>query len=514
MSLSVATILAESARRRPDATAAVLGPQQVTYATLWDEALRYGAVLAGRGVREGDRVALLVPNVLDFPRFYYGALAAGAVVVPVHALLTPEEIAYVLQDSGACLLVATGPLVESGAKGAQLAGVPLLTSLAPEGADLDRVEDLAPGVTPLATYAARGSHDDAVILYTSGTTGRPKGAVLSHQNLVMNAMLTATDVVMLSQDDVLLGCLPLFHSFGQTCAMNAGFYAGATLVLMPRFEGASALDLMHEHGVTVFMGVPTMYLGLLDAVGQGGRPAPLRLAISGGASLPVAVIERMKEAFDADVYEGYGLSETSPVATFNQAVFGRRPGSVGHPVWGVDVGIAAAEVEERVDLLPQGEVGEIVIRGHNIMTGYHGKPEATAASVVDGWFRSGDMGRIDEDGFVFVVDRKKDMVLRGGYNVYPREVEEVLARHPAVAQVAVIGVPSERHGEEICAVVRLADEAAGREPGEVGDEIVSWSRDHLAAYKYPREVRVVDEFPLGPSGKVLKRELVDRFRDA
>jgi long-chain acyl-CoA synthetase len=350
-----------------------------------------------------------------------------------------------------------------------------------------------------------------VILYTSGTTGKPKGAVLSHLNLVLNAQLSAVDVVRISPDDVLLGCLPLFHSFGQTCAMNAGFYAGATLVLMPRFDGAAALDLLHEHGVTVFMGVPTMYLGLLDAVNKGGRPAPLRRAISGGASLPVAVIDSMKEVFGADIYEGYGLSETSPVATFNQEIFGRRPGSVGHPIWGVEVAVARADVEDRVEMLPQGEVGEIVIRGHAVMKGYHGKPEATAAALVDGWFRSGDLGRIDEDGFVFIVDRKKDMVLRGGYNVYPREVEEALARHPAVAQVAVIGVPSQTYGEEICAVVRLSEESSARPQEEVVDEIRSWSREHLAAYKYPRVVKVVEDFPLGPSGKVLKRELVGRF---
>ncbi|MGH8866891.1 MAG: long-chain-fatty-acid--CoA ligase [Actinomycetes bacterium] len=512
MSLSVAAILAESARRHPDRTAAVLGPQEVTYAALWSDALRYGAVLRARGIGPGDRVAILVPNVLDFPRFYFGALAIGAVVVPVHALLTPDEIAYVLDNCGASLLVASGPLVDSGAKGASIAGVPVLTSLAPEDAGLDRVEDAVTEVDPPASYVQREPQDDAVILYTSGTTGRPKGAVLSHLNLTMNAHLTANDVVHLSPDDVLLGCLPLFHTFGQTCAMNAGFYAGATLVLMPRFDGSGALELMHEHGVTVFMGVPTMYLGLLDAVAAGGRPAPLRMAVSGGASIPVTVIERVKETFGADIYEGYGLSETSPVATFNQPVFGRRVGSVGHPIWGIEVEIAAAEVEDRVDLLGRDEVGEIVVRGHNILTRYHDNPEATASTIVDGWFRTGDLGRIDADGFVFIVDRKKDLVIRGGYNVYPREVEEALAAHPAVAQVAVIGVPSERHGEEICAVVRLTDEAGGRPADEVADEIVTWSREHLAAHKYPRVVKVVDDFPLGPSGKVLKRELVDRYR--
>jgi long-chain acyl-CoA synthetase len=294
--------------------------------------------------------------------------------------------------------------------------------------------------------------------------------------------------------------------------MNAGFGAGATVVLMPRFDGTQALELMQTHGVTVFMGVPTMYLALLDAVARGGRPTPLRIACSGGAAIPVAVIDKFTEVFGADIYEGYGLSETSPVATFNQQDFGRKPGSVGHPIWGVDVEIARPEVEDRVELLPAGEIGEIVIRGHNVMKGYLNRPEATAAAIVDGWFRSGDLGTKDADGFIMIVDRKKDMVIRGGYNVYPREVEEVLARHPAVAQVAVIGLPDPTHGEEVCAVVKLTEEAAARPAAEVSDEIVDWSKQHLARYKYPRVIKLVDEFPLGPSGKVLKRELVSRYR--
>jgi len=511
--LSLASLLAESALRHPDRTAVVFSGQQISYQRLWEDSRRYAAVLRDRGIGAGDRVALLVPNVPDFPRFYYGTLALGAVVVPVHSLLTPDEIVYVLEDSGAKLLVASGPLVETGSKGAELAGVPMLTSLLPEALPgIQRVEDLAAGVAPIDTYRSRQPDDDAVILYTSGTTGQPKGAVLSHFNLVMNAMLARMDVIHLGPDDVVLGCLPLFHSFGQSCAMNAGFAAGASLVLMPRFDGAQALELMQTNGVTVFMGVPTMYLGLLDALAKGAAPSPLRIAASGGAPIPVAVIEKFKQAFGADIYEGYGLSETSPVATFNQEVFGRKPGSVGHPIWGVDVEIARAEIEDRVELLPRGEIGEIVIRGHNVMKGYLGRPEATAAAIVDGWFRSGDLGTKDAEGFVTIVDRKKDMVLRGGFNVYPREVEEALARHPAIAQVAVIGLPDATHGEEVCAVVKLTDEAAARPATEVADDIVAWSKQHVGRHKYPRLIKIVDEFPLGPSGKVLKRELVSRYR--
>ena len=511
MTMSVATILAESALRFPDRTAVVLGPEEVTYRDLWEQARRYAAVLADRGVGPGDAVALLLPNVTDFPRAYYGALALGAVVVPVHALLTAAEIQYVLEDSGAKVLVCAGPLLGEGAKGAEAAGVDLLTVLG--GDDESRsLEALARQVEPLRAAVQRDEHDDAVVLYTSGTTGKPKGAVLTHSNMVMNATVSANDTIGLRADDVILGCLPLFHSFGQTCAMNAGFRVGAKLVMLPRFDGPGALDLLCAQDCTVFMGVPTMYIGLLEAARADERRPQLRLAVSGGASLPLAVLEKVKEVFGADVYEGYGLSETSPVATFNQPVYGRKPGTVGCPIWGVDVEIAEATVEDRIELMATGELGEVVIRGHNVFKGYLNKPEATAEAIVDGWFRSGDLGTKDEDGFVTIVDRKKDMVLRGGFNVYPREVEEVLLRHPGVGQVAVIGVPDAEYGEEVCAVVVKAPEAEGSDE-ELAASIKEHGKAQLAKYKYPRRIEFVEAMPLGPSGKVLKRELAGRYRD-
>ncbi len=460
----------------------------------------------------GDKVALLLPNVPDFPRAYYAVLALGGVVVPVHALLTAADIAYLLTNSGAKVLVCAGPLLGTGAKAAELAGVPVLAVLDEGDATVERLDALAADVAPIDRLVDRDPGDDAVILYTSGTTGRPKGAVLSHLNLVLNAQITVTDVAEMTPGDVILGCLPLFHSFGQTCAMNAGFKAGATLVLMPRFDGAAALDLMLRHDVTIFQGVPTMYLGLLEAARTDERRPRLETACSGGAALPVAALEAFQEVFGAEVAEGYGLSETSPVATFNQRAYGRRPGTVGRPIWGVDVAIARAEVEDRIEPMPVGEIGEVVIRGHNIMSRYHDDAEATAAAIVDGWFRSGDLGTLDADGFVTIVDRKKDMVLRGGFNVYPREVEEVLIRHPAVAQVAVIPVPDERYGEEVCAIVIRDSSAADRDDEELRGELLGWGRDHLAGHKYPRRVEFVDALPLGPSGKVLKRELVAAYR--
>lgn len=502
MSLSLCSILAESALRYPNADAVVMGTERTSYADLWEQARRYAAVLAGAGVGPGDKVALLMPNVPDFPRVYYAALALGAVVVPVHALLVAREITYVLRNAGCKLLVAGAPLLAEGAPAAEAAGIPLFAVMGGEG--VDRLDEVAKDVTPVSAYVERDAHDEAVILYTSGTTGAPKGAVLTQLNMTMNAITSATTVMGLSSSDVVLGCLPLFHSFGQTCAMNAGFFAGSTLVLLPRFDGAAAIDLIVTEKVNVFMGVPTMYMGLLAAARTDPRRPELRVAASGGASLPVAVIDKFAEVFKADIYEGYGLSETSPVATFNQPVFGRKPGTVGRAIWGVEAEIAAAEVEGRIDLLPVGEMGEVVIRGHCVFAGYLGNPEATAAVMVDGWFRSGDLGVKDADGFLSIVDRKKDMILRGGYNVYPREVEEVLAGHPGVAQVAVVGYPSEIHGEEICAVIVRSPDGADLDE----KTLIAWAQENLGRYKYPRRVEFVDSFPMGPSGKILKRELV------
>jgi len=494
--LSIASILAESAVRHADRPAVVMGPQRITYAELWASALRAAASLREQGIGPGDKVAVLIPNVPDFPTTYYGVLALGGVVVPVHALLKAEEIEYVLRDSGAKLLVCHDALQGEGAKGAELAGVPLVSPAA------------LVGEATIGTYVQRDASDDAVILYTSGTTGKPKGAVLSHFNVVMNVTISAFDVIGLRPDDVILGCLPLFHSFGQTCAMSSGFRAGSTLVLMPRFDGPAALDAIEAYGVTVFEGVPTMYIALLEAARTDARRPRLRIAVSGGASLPMAVMDRWRETFGSEIYEGYGLSETSPVATFNQEVVGRKPGTVGTPIWGVDVEIAKADVEGSIELVTTpGEIGEVVIRGHNVFTGYLNNADATKAAIVDGWFRSGDLGTKDADGFVSIVDRKKDMVLRGGYNVYPREVEEVLLRHEGVGQVAVIALPHDVHGEEVCAVVVRSPDA----PDVTAEDIVAWSKERLAAHKYPRVVHFVDAFPLGPSGKVLKRELVARF---
>lgn len=449
--------------------------------------------MAAAGIRPGDRVAILLGNVPAFPRAYFGILALGAVVVPVHALLTADEVAYLLTDSGSRLLVSAAPLLAVAAAGAAAAGVPLLEADATKG-------------DPIAHLVARDPQDDAVILYTSGTTGAPKGALLTHDNLAWNATIAALEMIHATPQDVFFGALPLFHSFGQSVVMNAAFRAGSCLALMPRFSGDAALDLMEREGVTVYEGVPTMTIALIDAYKKQPRKIALRAAKSGGASLPIAVLEEFEALFGVPIYEGYGLSETSPVASFNQKDFGRKPGTVGCGIWGVDLAIARADVDDRIELLADGELGEIVIRGHAIFKGYLNKPEATAAAIVDGWFRTGDLGTRDAEGFISIVDRKKDLIIRGGFNVYPREIEEVLMRHPDVAQVAVIGVPHDTHGEEVLAVVVLRN-------GDVFEPsaIIEWSQQYLGKHKYPRRVERVDALPLGPSGKVLKRELRSRF---
>jgi long-chain acyl-CoA synthetase len=493
--LSLASVLAEPARRTPDKLALVQGSLRLGYRRLWREALQHAAALQARGIEAGDRVALLAPNVADFVRAYYGVLAAGGVVVPIPTLLNADEAAFLVGHAGTAAVLYDAGLADVATAAAQAVAVPAwdIAGLAEED------------VEPLSTHVARQAEDTAVVFYTSGTTGRPKGALLTHLNLVMNATVNAFDANPIRRDDVVMGCLPLFHTFGQSVSMNSAFRAGATLLLQPRFDPGAALDLMVAERATLFFGVPTMFVQLLDAAPQAARLPTLRDCVSGGASLPVAVLERFEETFATTVYEGYGLSETSPTASVNQPWFGTRAGTVGHPVWGVEVEVADDMLEDRVVLLPRGHRGEIVVRGHNVFAGYLDDPEATAAAVVDGWFRTGDIGIRDDDGFIHIVDRKKDLIIRGGFNVYPREVEEVLHRHPGVAQVAVVGVPDEEQGEEVCAVV-VPDG-----PGLDADELAAWAREHLGRHKYPRRVEVVDALPMGPSHKVLKRELRARL---
>ncbi|WP_258718679.1 long-chain fatty acid--CoA ligase [Saccharopolyspora gloriosae] len=341
----------------------------------------------------------------------------------------------------------------------------------------------------------RASDDTAVILYTSGTTGKPKGAELTHANLDGNAAVTRETLIEIGPDDVVMGCLPLFHVFGLTCGLTASVQAGSCLTLIPRFDGAKALEVIERDGVTVFEGVPTMYSAMLHATGDADLTT-IRACICGGAPMPVELLRSFEETFDCVILEGYGLSESSPVACFNHPRIERKPGTIGVPVRDVSLRV----IDDGGRGVPTGEVGEIVIKGPNVMKGYWDLPEATAETIVDGWLRTGDLAVCDEDGYFTIVDRKKDMIIRGGYNVYPREIEEVIYEHPAVAETAVVGVPHPDLGEDVAAAVALKPGATA-----TAEEIRDFVKERVAPYKYPRHVWITDELPKGPTGKLLRR---------
>jgi len=515
--LNLSMLLEDSARRYPDRDALIHDEQRFTYAQLNAVSNQVANLLVSRGIRPGDKVALSLPNVPWFPALYYGILKAGAVVVPLNILLKGREIAYHLADSQAkahfCHESTPDlPIAEFAREG--FADTPSCEHLFVISAD-----QVAPGegVTALPhalenqssefESAVREATDTAVILYTSGTTGQPKGAELSHSNMVMNAQ-TSNRLFdsRPSQQDTHLTALPLFHTFGQTVNMNSAFSVAATLILLPRFDAKSALKIMNEQNVTVFAGVPTMYWGLLDALAAGVDgvdvtriAANLRKAISGGSALPVEIHKQFRQRFGVQILEGYGLSETSPLAVFSDAESDTRPGSIGTPVWGVQVQLVDAQWKP---VTSPNEVGEIAIRGHNVMTGYYNRPAATVEVMREGWFRSGDLARRDEDGFYYIVDRAKDMIVRGGFNVYPREIEEVLMAHQAVSLAAVVGVPHESHGEEVKAFVILGKDADISE-----GQLIEWTKTQMAAYKYPRMVEFVTSLPMTATGKILKRSL-------
>jgi len=496
----------------------VCGDQRLTYAQLNGLAAQLANGLQALGLSAGDHIALSCPNLPFFPIAYYGILKAGAVVVPLNVLLKPREIAYHLRDSDARALIAFEgtpdlPIGAMARAGCDEAGCPHLVIIT---ADPAAPSTISPALTlgqimhPHAgQFAAcdRRPDDTAVILYTSGTTGHAKGAELTHDNMVSNAITShemfrpamTADV----EQEAALITLPLFHSTAQTCLMNMGVYGGFRLVLNPRYEPRACLDLMERERIGFWIGVPTMYWSLLQHVAeQQIDPAPiarhLKLCISGGAPMPHEVMRRFQDTFQVRILEGYGLSEASPVVSFNQLQRTSKPGTVGLPIFGVTIGC----VDDQDRPVPTGERGEVVVRGPNVMKGYYNRPAETAETLRGGWLHTGDIGILDEDGYLSIVDRRSDMILRGGFNVYPREIEELMMTHPAVALVAVIGVPDDRLGEEVKALVV-------RRPGVATSEgeLVEWCRDQFAAYKYPRSVEFREALPVGATGKILKREL-------
>jgi long-chain acyl-CoA synthetase len=513
--INLALGLERGAQIHADRPAIFFADRTLTYRELDAAVNRVANGLRALGIGRGDNVALACPNIPYFPIVYYGILKAGATVVPLSVLCKAPEFAYHLEDSQARAFFcfegsAELPLGAEGHAGfTQWGGCRhffLITADPAKPAPIEGVATLGAFMHPqpaTGTCADTDANDTAVILYTSGTTGRPKGAELTHANLAMHAF-AASMLMRMDGTDCHLVALPLFHSFGQSVQMNAVLWCGASMVLIPRFDPDAVLAGMQRHGVTIFAGVPTMYIAILHLAGAEERhdlkaiAAKLRLGISGGSAMPVEVMRRFEERYGIVILEGYGLSETSPVATYSYLDFPRIPGSVGKAITGTQVRI----VDDAGQPLPPGQPGEIVVRGHNVMKGYYRRPAETAAAIRDGWFHTGDIGKMDEDNNFYVVDRIKDMVIRGGFNVYPRELEEVLMTHAAVAQVAVIGVPHEVHGEEVKAVLTLR-------PGQQAtpEAIIAWCKERMAAYKYPRIVEIVDALPMTATGKILKRAL-------
>ncbi len=507
---NLSTVLEHHARNSSNKEALIFADKRITFAQLDAAANQIANGLTSLGIGYGDKVALTCPNLPYFPMIYFGILKTGASVVPLSVLLKRHEIAYHLQDSDAkayfCFVgTPEMPMGQEGYAGFEMTDscehffmiTPTFTDASPiEGTKTMGM--LMAGKSPVFQSYFTSPDDTAVIIYTSGTTGRPKGAELTHSNIFLNANLSK-DLQDLNYTDKTMLVLPLFHIFGQVVCMIASIYRGSTAVLVPRFDAEMVLSLIQNEKITHFAGVPTMYWGLLSyPEANKFDSSSLRVCLSGGAALPVQVLKDFEAKYNVAILEGYGMSEGSPVVTFNHPDRVRKPGSVGTPVWGVEVCIK----DENGNELGANEKGELCYRGHNVTKGYYKRPDATAESIKNGWLHSGDIAIRDDDGYYFIVDRTKDMIIRGGFNVYPREVEEVMMQHSAISMVAVIGVPNDEYGEEIKACVVLKPDAQLSE-----QELITWTKERIASYKYPRIVEFMSSLPMGASGKILKREL-------
>lgn len=508
MRINLAALLTESAKRFPNQAAIILDNIRLTYSQLDQFSNRFANSLNRLGVKRGDKVAVMLPNVPQFPVVYYGILKLGAVVVPFNVLYKSYEIEHIIKDSGATTLVAWESFVDEAAAAVQrtptcrhlvVAQAPGSPNALPTGDNLYRLDDLLNEASPVFELTPTQAQDTAVILYTSGTTGKPKGAELTHVSMLINAQTAGEKLFHLKVEDVAIGVLPLFHSFGQTAMLNAFLLSGASVSLIARFEPEKVLEVIQRDKITHFLGVPTMFFGLLISPNnQRYDTGSLRLSVSGGAAMPVEVLQNFEKRFGVPVLEGYGLSETSPIASFNILERPRKAGSIGLPIWGVEMKVFDSTDNE----VPQGEVGEIVVRGHCLFKGYYNNPNATAEAMRNEWFHTGDLGWMDQDGYFSIVDRVKDMIIRGGFNIYPREIEEVIYQHPAVGEAAVIGVPDPKMGEEVKAFVVAKPDSSVDE-----QELIDFVKSRLAAYKYPRQIMLVESLPKGPTGKILKKEL-------
>lgn len=496
--MTLVDLIARTAQRNPDRPAIVFRDRGLSYDDLLRAAGAAATTLANAGIRYGDRVVLLSPNLPEFAVGYFGILMAGGIVVPLNPLLKADELRYVLEDSGAAVMVGVAMTVPSLQAASAGLGRPCPILAVDDPGGLPPDDRLRDGTAVEARIPVPCASDDvAVCLYTSGTTGRPKGALLSHGNLLAN-LSSFRDVLHVTEEDVFLAVLPLFHAYGATVLLLEPLSVGATVVLEPRFVPDAVLRAIARHRVTLFAGVPSMYAVLAGTPRPDGDFTAWRLCISGGAPLPVTVAEAFEARYGLPIYEGYGPTECAPVLTVNPPFGMRKLGSVGPPIPQVELRV----VDERGEPLPTGEVGEIVARGPNVMRGYLNRPAETAAVLRDGWYHTGDMGRADEDGYYYIVDRKTDLILVGGLNVYPREVELVLESHPAVAEAAVVGVPDPVRGEAPKAFVIPKN---GRDVAT--QDLLSWCRQRLANYKVPRTVVLVSDLPRSVTGKILKTGL-------
>jgi len=486
--------------------------KMTTYRELDASVTKFASGLAALGIKQGDHVALLLGNTPHYVIGLYGALRLGATVIPINPIYTPEEIGYIINNGDVKAVIMLDQLVPLAAK---------MHSLLPSVehyiiCETDKASDIIPTLPSLDVYPKMklfthvltsgqldfvgpelNIDDVALILYTSGTTGRPKGAMLTHNNLYRNAQ-DVSDYLQMTGEDRVITTLPMFHVFCLTVCLNAPLMNGAVIIIDPKFSPKEIFGYVEKYQATVFAGVPTMYNFLLQfANAYGGDLSPLRLCISGGASMPVALLHAFEEKFNKKINEGYGLSEASPVTCFNPISKPRKAGSIGQSIVNVENKI----VDEFGEEVPVGEVGELIVRGPNVMKGYYKLPEETAAALKDGWLHTGDMARVDEEGYFFIVDRKKEMIIVGGYNVYPREVEEVFYSHPQVIECAVVGVPHPEQGEAVsCFVVRKDDQLTEA-------ELIAYAKERLAKYKVPSTIEFIEELPKNTTGKILRREL-------
>ena len=507
--MNLGDMLTRTAEQNPEKTAVIFRDQPTSYKEFNKRANQIANALIKLGVMPGDRVALYIHNLPIFMEAYYGILKAGASVVPMNVLYKAGEVEYILKDSGAKAILTFGPFAQvamaAAANAPDLRHVIVAAPQEVPGAlswrdTFSSAPETEPGVTVYAEQVA-------VICYTSGTTGRPKGAMLSHRNLLGNCeQCMALPQIATRSEDVVWLALPLFHIYAMNLGMNLSVLNGATIVLIERFEPVSSLEAVQKYHCSVLYGAPPMFVAWVQMPAiRDYDLTSLRYVASGAAALPVSVLEAFQSLAGVPISEGYGLSEAAPVVTSNAAGPVTKPGTVGPALPGVEVKI----VDENGQEVPRGQAGELICRGANIMLGYWHQAEATAQTLQDGWLHTGDIATMDEEGYVSIVDRKKDMIIVSGFNVYPREVEEVLFRHPAVADASVVQYPDPYQGESVMAFVVLKQGATTTE-----QEIIDYCRSEIATFKCPRKVVFRDELPKNNTGKVLRRELREQAAQA